>query len=181
MTQADIERQLQGAKPGDILLFYRARGINRIITAFSRSRYYHVGIYAGEFWVVESRPKGVVKRDLRQPGGGRHFRVIAAPGGREVGEEALEYASRQIGDGYAVWSVFALVFDRIFEFAHLNLRQRDRFSCGELVVKAFAHAGKRLFPQREAEVVAPWDFAQLLPRSQTRLRGRGTREVAKPN
>ncbi len=177
MTQADIERQLQGAKPGDILLFYRARGINRIISAFSRSRYYHVGIYAGDFWIVEARPEGIVRRDLRQPGGGQHFRVIQAPGGREVGEKALEYALAQIGGNYAVLSVFALVFDRTFNFARFNLRQRDRFSCGELVVKAFAHAGQRLFPRREAEVIAPWDFTHLLPRNQTRLRGRGTREL----
>lgn len=165
----DVQAQLKGAKPGDILLFHRARGINRIITAFSKSRYYHVGIYAGGFWVVESRPSGVQKRDLRIPGSGRHFKVIPAPGEKASGERALEWATQQVGDGYAALSVFSLVFDRIVERffgqVEINWRQRDKYSCGELVVKAFAHAGTQLFPRREAEVVAPWDFAALLPRS----------------
>ncbi|RYX81663.1 hypothetical protein EON83_22970 [bacterium] len=122
MKQPNIEVQLRDAQPGDILLFYRARGINRIITAFSRSRYYHVGMYAGECYVVESRPRGVVKRNLRLPGGGHYFRVIPAPGGPEVGKKALKYAEEQVGEGYAVLSVFGLIFDRIFDFAHINLR-----------------------------------------------------------
>ncbi|PQV65117.1 hypothetical protein B1R32_102124 [Abditibacterium utsteinense] len=150
------------------MLFHRARGINRIITAFSKSRYYHVGIYAGEFWVVESRPSGVKKRDLRIPGSGCYFQQIPAPRGPETGKQALEWATEQIGDGYAVLSVFSLVIDRIVErfFGQfeINWRQRDKYSCGEFVVKAFAHAGAQLFPNREAEVVAPWDFAALLPR-----------------
>ncbi len=162
LSAPDINRQLVGAKKGDILLFYRARGINRIITMFSRSRYYHVGIYAGEHFVVESRPTGVQKRDLRNPGSGQWFRVIPMPS--EQGEPALDWASAQIGDGYAVLSVFALIFDRLSRRFEINLRQRDKFSCGELVVKAFAHAGVSLFPEREAEVVAPWDFVSLLPR-----------------
>lgn len=168
MPKPDIEAQLREAKAGDILLFYRARGINRIITAFSRSRYYHVGMYAGDCYVVESRPRGVVKRNLRLPGGGHYFRIIPAPGGTEVGKKALEYAERQIGDGYAVLSVLGLVFDRIFDFAHINLRQRDRYSCGELVAQAFVEAGIPLFPGRPIELVAPWDFARFLLRPQRR-------------
>ena len=158
----DIDKQLGNAKPGDILLFHRAQGINRIITAFSRSRYYHVGIYAGGYYVVESRPTGVQRRDLRIPGSGQWFRVIPMPS--EHGQPALEWAKAQIGDGYAVFSVFGLIFGRLLRRFEINIRQRDKFSCGELVVKAFAHAGVSLFPSREAEVVAPWDFVKLLPK-----------------
>jgi uncharacterized protein YycO len=162
LQKPDIDRQLGNAKKGDILLFYRAQGINRIITMFSRSRYYHVGIYAGEHFVVESRPTGVQKRDLRKPGSGQWFRVIPMPS--EQGEPALIWASAHIGDGYAVLSVLGLIIDRLSNRFEINLRQRDKFSCGELVVKAFAHAGVSLFPGREAEVVAPWDFVKLLPK-----------------
>lgn len=161
--QPDVEGQLKNAQPGDILLFHHATGINLLITMFSHSRYYHVGIYAGGFWVVESRPTGVQKRDLRKPGSGQYFRVIPAPGGHAVGEKALEWATKQIGDGYAVLSVFALIFDRIFKFARINVPQRGKFSCGELVVKAYEHAGIELFPNQEPEIVAPWDFMAWLP------------------
>lgn len=167
--EPDLEGQLKNARPGDILLFHHATGINLLITMFSHSRYYHVGIYAGGLHVVESRPSGVQKRDLRKPGSGQYFRVIPAPGGRAVGEKALAWASKQIGDGYAVFSVFALVFDRLFRTSKANVEQRGKFSCGELVVKAFGHAGIQLFPGIEDEVVAPWDFAEWLP---GRKRGR---------
>src|SRR5205807_36613 len=35
-------------RPGDVLLFHRATGLNRVITWFTRSPYYHVAIYAGD-------------------------------------------------------------------------------------------------------------------------------------
>lgn len=130
---------------------------------FSHSRYFHVGIYAGGHWVVESRPTGVQKRDLLEPGSGQYFRVIPAPGGHGVGEKALDWATKQIGDGYAVFSVFALMLNHVFPRARANVKQRGKFSCGELVVKAYEHAGIDLFPNIEPEVVAPWNFTAWLP------------------
>ena len=85
------------AQPGDILLFYHATGFKgRLIAWFTRSRYYHAAIYAGEGYVIEARPGGVVDRDLNGPEGGHEYVVIPAPGRR--GEEALEWAKSQLGD-----------------------------------------------------------------------------------
>ena len=152
---------LRDAEPGDILLFQRARGLNRIITWFSRSRFYHVGLYAGETFVVEARPVGVVRRDLSLPGNDGHFRVIAAPPGK--GRAALRWAEKQIGDGYAPFSVLTLVCDRLFRNWNINITQPDQYSCGELVAESFAESGVALFPGRANEQVAPWDFARFLP------------------
>lgn len=158
----NTQQQLRNAKPGDILLFYRANGLSRLITWFSCSRFYHVDIYAGDTFVVEARICGVVQRDLRVPGGGRYFRVIPAP--QDKGAAALRWAEEQIGDSYAPLSVLALICDRLFDKWELNITQRNQFSCGELVVKAFAEAGVCLFRHRAAELTSPWDFARLLPR-----------------
>jgi hypothetical protein len=163
----DTRKLLKDAKPGDILLFQRARGLNRLITWFSRSRFYHVGIYADGTFVVEARPSGVVRRDLSLSGSESHFRVIPAP--QNKGEEALQWAQTQIGDSYAPLSVLALVCDRIFRNWNLNITQPDQYSCGEFVAMAFEESGVRLFPQRAVEQVAPWDFASLLPSVDERI------------
>ncbi|RYG64071.1 hypothetical protein EON80_19940 [bacterium] len=83
------QHALDGASPGDIVLFHHARGMNRIITMVSGSRYYHVGIYAGGTQVIESRISGVSKRSLMDAKFQLRFRVIPAPGGPEVGRAAL--------------------------------------------------------------------------------------------
>ena len=40
--------------------------MNRLITWFTGSPFYHVALYAGDQHVVEARPQGVVRRDLKQ-------------------------------------------------------------------------------------------------------------------
>ncbi len=151
------------AQPGDILLFTRARGLNRIITWFTKSKYYHVAIYAGESHVVESRPRGVVCRDLNGPDGDKSFVVIPAPGGRETGMQALEWARAQLGTPYDPVGVLALVIDRMLSCSCVPWSTSNYYSCGELVVNAFRHANKDLFPERHPESVVPADFEPYLP------------------
>ncbi len=159
---------LDKASPGDILLFRHAQGLSRVITMLSGSRYHHVGLYAGDQWVIESRITGVIKRDLSTAKVRLRFRVIPAPGGPEVGRAALEWAEGQVGVPYAYGSIFALSLDRLLERilgpVDIVWRQRDRISCGELVAQAYEVAGNRLFPGHESEEVAPWDFARLIRR-----------------
>jgi hypothetical protein len=160
---------LDKASPGDILLFHHARGLNRLITMLSGSPYHHVGLYAGNRRVIESRVGGVINRDLSAAKVRLRFRVIPAPGGPQVGRAAVEWAQTQIGARYAYGSIFALFFDRLLEraFGPLDIiwRQSDRVSCGELVAQAYEMAGVPLFPGCEPEEIAPWDFASLLKKT----------------
>ena len=147
--------------PGDVLLFAHATGWNRLITFFTRSPFYHVALYAGDFYVVEARPQGVVSRDLRGPEGAHFCAVLPDPDGR--GPVALAWAQGQIGGRYDRWDVLVIILERIFTHLHLNYAPPGRFSCGEFVARAFEEAGSRLFPDRDAADIVPGDFARLLP------------------
>jgi hypothetical protein len=145
-------------KPGDILLFHRARGLNRLITWFTRSPFYHVAIYAGDGRTVEARTRGVVHATLRGREG--NFCVLPAPKGR--GRAALAWALRQVGDGYDERDLLIILLERIFGRLYLPARL-DAFTCGEFVATAFDEAGVALFPDRDLAAVVPADFAELLP------------------
>ena len=169
MSQGPVRlRALEDASPGDILLFHHARGFNRVILLVSGSRYYHVGLYAGGTEVIESRIKGVSKRDLSDTRLQLKFRIIPAPGGPEVGRAALQWAEKHMGERYAYSSVFTISLDRIVDRfigpVDFIWRQRARVSCGEFVAQAYEAAGERLFPDVDSDAVAPWDFARLLRR-----------------
>jgi uncharacterized protein YycO len=147
--------------PGDVLLFAHATGWNRLITFLTRSQFYHVAIYAGDYQVVEARPQGVVLRDLRGPEGTHYCAILPNP--EDKGGEALAWAKTQIGDRYDRWDVLVIVLEHIFIHLHLNYAPPGRFSCGEFVARAFAEAGVRLFPNQDNADVVPGDFARLLP------------------
>jgi uncharacterized protein YycO len=153
------------AEPGDLLLFTRAKGLNRTITWLTRSSYYHVGIYRGDNQVIESRPRGVVCRDLNGPDGDKSFVVVPAPGGREAGLAALRWAETQIGNGYDAAGAFVIILDQLFSCS-LPYTTHKHFSCGELVAKAYAEAGYELLPHRVPECVVPADFEQFLPENE---------------
>jgi len=150
------------AEPGDLLLFTSAEGLNKSITWLTKSRYYHIGIYCGDNHVVESRPRGVVFRDLNGPDGDRSFVVIPAPGGRQVGLDALQWAAEQLGDGYDAGGAAVIILDHLFRCS-LPYTSKNHFSCGELVTKAYLHAGYDLFPGESPESVVPGDFEKFLP------------------
>jgi uncharacterized protein YycO len=163
--EGELDPDLPNARPGDILLFNRAKGLNRLITWFTRSTYYHVGISMGDNHVVEARPRGVVVRDLMGPDGDKRFEIIPAEkaGGREVAEKALEWAQTQIGEGYDPFNVLAIVVDRTFTCCAFNATLPNRWACGEFVATAFAQAGENLFPEKNPAAVVPADFAPLVP------------------
>ncbi len=150
------------AKPGDVMLFHRAQGVNRVITWFTRSRYYHVAIYAGGYEVIEARPRGVVRRDLRGKEGARHYVVLTQDA--QSGANALAWAESKIGDRYDHMDIFVIVAERIFRHLRINYTASDKFTCGEFVASAFAETGTELFPGRNISGIIPADFAVLAKR-----------------
>lgn len=149
-------------KPGDVLLFYGPeRGRSRLICWFTRSRFYHVGIYAGDGKVIEARIPSVICRDLYDSDGCR-FVVIRAP--ENTGNAVLDWARERIGHAYDTRGVIQLGLRRLFPFLPFGPRPDNAFVCGSFVARAFAHAGVDLFAGRDRDHIAPCDFAALLPR-----------------
>ena len=160
----EVDPDLPAAQPGDVLLFNSAKGLNRLITAFTRSTYYHVGISLGNNQVIEARPRGVVIRDLTGPDGDKRFEIIKRETfDQAVSLQALEWAKTQVGDGYDPFNVLAIILDRCFSCCAFNATLPDRWACGEFVATAFVHAGKNLFPGQNPAAVVPADFEQFLP------------------
>lgn len=151
------------AQPGDLFLFTRARGLNKLITAFSHSPFYHVALYAGGPFVVEARPRGVVRRDLRGPDGDKVFSVVPAPCSREKAIEALQWAESKVGLGYDPLNVGVLVLDRALPWLQIPARHNNSYACGELVVEALRQAGFDPLPGTEAADALPSDFMKYLP------------------
>ena len=146
-------------QPGDILLFHNARGMNKLITGFTRSPFYHVGLYAGEGKAVEARTPGVIRDDLRDRK--NDFVTVPAPEGK--GKAALRWAEAQIGDAYDDLDIAVIILDRLCRFLRFNYTPRDKFTCGEFVATAFDKADAPLFPERDLGSIVPADFAPLAP------------------
>ena len=149
------------AQPGDILLFHNARGLNRIITRFTKSPFYHAALYGGAGRTVEARTPGVVRQDLR----GRENDFVVAPAPKGKGKAALAWASSQVGDAYDNLDIAVIVLDRLCRFLHFNYTPHDKYSCGEFVAVAYDKAGAPLFPERDLGDIVPGDFARFVPPS----------------
>lgn len=164
LQRAEQKVPARTAQRGDLLLFRKARGLNRLITWFTRSQFYHVGLYEGDGWIIEARPRGVVRRNLRGPDGDRHFVAIpfARVASQEQAEAALRWAQQQIGDDYDPFEVMAQVAERMFRCMRIPYASPDKFSCGEFVTQAWREAGIDLFPSRDASRVVPSDFERYL-------------------
>ena len=147
--------------PGDVLLFYKPRGLTKLISVVTRSPFYHVAVAAGGTKVVEAIPSGVVCRDVHPGGRKRRYVTIPRPGG--TGPAALAWAQTHIGDGYDPRDFVGLLLDRVLSHVHFNVVEGDRYTCGEFVACAFEHAGVRLFPDIDSADVVPADFARFLP------------------
>lgn len=162
--EGEFDPDLPFAQPGDILLFNRAKGLNRIITWFTNSPFYHVGISLGEGRVVEARPRGVVIRNLLGKEGDKRFEIIPAEniGGREAALAAMKWAQTQVGDGYDPFNVAAIILDRSFSCIACNTTLPGRWACGEFVATAFEEAGVELFPEHDIAIVVPADYAPFL-------------------
>ena len=145
--------------PGDILLFNHAKGLNKLITGFTRSPFYHAGLYAGEGNTVEARTCGVVRENLR----GRETDFVVAPAPEGKGVAALAWAETQIGDAYDHLDIAVIILDRLCRFIHFEYTPRNKYTCGEFVATAFDKAGIRLIPERDLGDVVPGDFARFVP------------------
>jgi len=151
-------------QPGDLLLFHNARGMNRMITVFTGSPFYHVALYVSKDRAIEASLKGVGYRDLRGPG--NSYVVVPAPAGN--GRAAGAWAKTQIGDSYAGLDLAVIVLDKFFRFLHFNYTPPGKYSCGEFVETAYEKAGARLIPDRDLDDVVPGDFARFVPAAERR-------------
>jgi cell wall-associated NlpC family hydrolase len=149
-----------GPKPGDILLFSQARGLSRLIPWFTGSRYYHCALYEGDGRVVEARPSGVVRRDLKEEED-MVFRIIPMP--EEKGQAALDYGRCCLGRNYDVLDIFFIILRHYFPWLRINYSNHDSLVCSELVVNAWRGAGLDLFPGEQSALLIPADFEPFLP------------------
>jgi uncharacterized protein YycO len=153
---------------GDILLFYRPVGKDRVISLVTKSPYFHVALGCEPYGVVEAVPRGVRRRDLSTARAQHPYVVI--PAFPDSGEAAAAWALTQVGDGYDTADLAVIVLHRIFKIFRINYTVGDRFTCGEFVASAYEHAGRRLFPDIDTEDVVPADFVRFLPEKLRRAR-----------
>jgi hypothetical protein len=173
-TSTPMGRPQGWPQPGDIVLFAHAKGLNRIITFLTRSRFYHVAIYAGGSHVVEARPRGVIERDLNGPEGTQIDAFI--PMAPDIGQKALAWARRQIGAKYDRFDILVMIFERLFRHLHVNYAPPGKYSCGQFVARAFLEAGAELLPDLRPEEVVPGDFEKLGPQPIDRAKERAVPE-----
>jgi uncharacterized protein YycO len=150
-------------EPGSIVLFYRPRGKEWLISFFTKSPYYHVGLMLNQDELVEAVPSGVVRTALAEKRN-KNFHVIPPPS-KEAASAAVRWAKSKIGDGYDPADLLAIALDRIFAHLHIYVSAKDRFTCGEFVAQSYKEAGADLIPDIEVEEVVPADFARLLKES----------------
>jgi hypothetical protein len=151
-------------QPGDLLLFHNARGMNRMITVFTGSPFYHVALYVSKDKAIEATLKGVGYRDLRKPG--NSYVVVPAPAGD--GRAAVAWAKTQIGAAYDKFDLVIIVLDKLFRRIHFNYTSPGKYSCGEFVERAYEKTGARLIPDRDLDDVVPGDFARFVPAAERR-------------
>jgi uncharacterized protein YycO len=128
----------------------------------TRSPYYHVAIFEKDTFTIEARQRGVVRRDLRTKEGGHTWTVIPAPMDR--GAEALAWARSQIGDKFDRFDFLVILIDRVVGRLKIHYEPFGKYSCAELVARAFREAGVVLFPDLQDADVEPADFARFLPK-----------------
>ncbi len=154
-------REMPDPQPGDILLFTHARGLNRLIPWFTGSRYFHCGVYEGDGRVLEARPSGVVRRDLKEQGE-QVFRAVPMP--REGADKAVHFVQSRLGSTYDPLDVAFIILRHLFPLWPIAYSNHCSFTCGELVARAWRAGDCDLFPDRQASEVIPSDFSRFLPR-----------------
>jgi uncharacterized protein YycO len=148
--------------PGDILLFYRP-GVfaDVVIQSVTGSRVYHTALFmeAGENGpiVLEALTSGVQISNLRQTRREGDYVVVPAPQGK--GEEALAWASTKLGSPYDYKDGLAIGLEHVFEHLHVNFTLPGRYTCSELVARAYEEVGVKLVPNKKPYQVSPGDLA----------------------
>jgi len=146
-------------KPGDILLFHHiARLRDLLITMVTHSPFYHTALYAGDGHVVEARPQGVIYNGLC----GRERNYVVVPGPEGKGEAALAWAKTQLGAPFDRFDFLVILCEHLFKYWHIHYTPHGRYTCAELVVTAFEHAGVRLVPEKAVDEVEPADLARMI-------------------
>jgi len=151
-------------QPGDILLFDQATGPSILITLFTDSPFYHVGLYDGADMSVECRVTGVLRESLED----RRNRYLAVPAPQAAGAAALAWAQSKLGERYDAVGVLVIILDHLFTRLNLRFHPQSFTTCGRFVADAYAHAGVELFPGRPHDELVPADFAELLRRPTSR-------------
>ena len=154
------EARPDGPLPGDILLFTHATGFSKLIPWFTGSRYYHCGLYEGNNHVLEARPQGVVRRNLKR-GTLYPFRVVPMP--REGATRALDFIRKRLGATYDPLDIAFIVMRHLFPLLPLYYTNHSSFTCGELVTRAWRAGRCDLLPDTNPAEVIPADFARFLP------------------
>lgn len=149
-----------GPFPGDIILFAQATGYSKVIPWFTKSRYYHCALYEGNNCVLEARPSGVVRRDIKREAG-NIVRIIPMP--NKSGADAVSFAEKCLGANYDPLDILFIVLRQCFPKSRFTYSNHKRFVCSELVVLAWRSAGIDLFPDCSPDTIRPGDFAQFLP------------------
>lgn len=158
-TPGEKAQRGDGPYPGDILLFFRpARKRDYIIQMFTNSPFYHAALYAGEGQVIEARPRGVARNDLR----GREENFVVAPAPEGKGAEALAWAETRIGDAFNRNDMLVIALEHLFTHWDINYTTPNEYTCAEFVTTAYQHAGVRLFPDLDLDEVAPANLAAFL-------------------
>lgn len=156
-------REMPDPRPGDILLFTHAKGLNRLIPWFTGSRYFHCGVYEGDGHVLEARPNGVVRRDLKESSDGEKvFRTVPMP--QEGAEKAIHFARKRLGATYDPFDIAFIIVRHLFPLLHIRYSNHASFTCGELVARAWRAGGCDLFPDQQASEIIPADLSRFLPR-----------------
>ena len=153
--------KIRAASAGDILLFYRPRGLGVLVSLLTRSPYYHVALAIDSKRIVEALATGVVQSNIASKRGER-FLIIPGPA-KQSAPRAVSWATSKIGDGYDPTDLLAIALERTFKRLQIHFVTGDRYTCGEFVAMAFTKAGLVLFPDLDPEEVIPADFARLLP------------------
>jgi hypothetical protein len=120
-----------------------------------------VALFDTETFSIETRQRGVVRRDLESKEGGHTWTVIPAPDGR--GEAALAWARTQIGDRFDRLDFLVILLDRIVGRLKIHYEPFGKYTCAEFAARAFREAGVVLFPDLQDADVEPADFARFLP------------------
>jgi len=165
-------------KPGDFLLFQStaSRVVPNTIERFQllqgrsaeHARWYHAGIYAGEFLICDAQRRGGVKlRSLTSVTQGYNWRVLRLKPGLGNPATVLNEAKRYVGKSYAYWKI---------PFAVLGISLPDQARqgaiCSTLCADALFESTGEAFTEKPVALPADISASGLLDEVQVDVVGR---------
>jgi uncharacterized protein YycO len=145
-TLADYALGPVMCRPG--IALFRGRGVvSTLIRWQTRSVYSHAALVLPDGRIVEAwQGDGVRVKRLDDWSHVDRFEVADMTDEQWIA--ALDFALRQVGQGYDYWAIMRFVSRR-------HMPDNDRWFCSELVFAALEAAGVRLFERIEAWAVSP--------------------------